>query len=62
MEAELLSVEVSDRKEEMGLSEKKQNLEERTWNRENVKMAGGREKAYCSQWCHLYSRKRISNS
>ena len=41
MEAELLSPEVSDQKEQMGLSEKKQNLEERTWNKRTPKWREG---------------------
>ena len=46
MEAELLSAEVNDRKEEGELSnkKKKQSLDERTWNRRDTKMEGGRKK------------------
>ena len=44
LEAKLLSADVSDRKEEKGHTERKQNLEGRTWNRRNAKMEGGRQK------------------
>ena len=45
VEAELMSVQVSDRKEEVGLVEKKQNSEENTWNRRTAKMEGGIERS-----------------
>ena len=44
--AKLLSDDVSNRKEEKGHTERKQNLEERTWNRRNAKMERETQ-AYC---------------
>ena len=46
LEAKLLSADVSNRKEEKGHTERKQNLEETTCNRRNAKMERETE-AYC---------------
>ena len=47
MEAKLLSADVSNRKAEMGLSERKQNLEEKDMEQEERQNGGREREAYC---------------